>query len=197
MIMSWHWVQHTPSTAYTKYSIHQVQHTPSTVYTKYSIHRVQHTPDIVCLHFILKITSWPLNVAWPSGVPPYTIDRHHPALHENSKDQSPCHIAMVASTLTDEKSLSSQPAVHRLPLRIRPNSLDYGLQVHLQSRSIMASKCISKCARLRPSSSHDHGLQVQLHTHLITASKCFSKLARSRPLSASPNSLDFSLQVYL
>ena len=44
MLMSWHQVQHTPSTAYTKYSIHQVQHTPSTAYTKYSIHRVQHTP---------------------------------------------------------------------------------------------------------------------------------------------------------
>jgi len=33
MIMSWHRVQHTPSTAYTKYSIHQVQ-----AYTEYSIH---------------------------------------------------------------------------------------------------------------------------------------------------------------
>jgi len=45
MIMSWHWVQHTPSTAYTEYSIHRVQHTPSTAYTEYSIHRVQHTPS--------------------------------------------------------------------------------------------------------------------------------------------------------
>jgi len=39
MIMSWHRVQHTPSTAYTEYSIHRVQHTPSTAYTEYSIHR--------------------------------------------------------------------------------------------------------------------------------------------------------------
>jgi len=49
-----HRVQHTPGTAYTEYSIHRVQHTPSTAYTEYSIHRV---PKIVCLPFILMITS--------------------------------------------------------------------------------------------------------------------------------------------
>jgi hypothetical protein len=38
MIMSWHRVSHTPSTAYTEYSIHRVQHTPSTAYNEYSIH---------------------------------------------------------------------------------------------------------------------------------------------------------------
>jgi len=80
MIMSWHWVQHTPSTAYTEYSIHRVQHTPSTAYTKYCIPWVQHTPStayteysipkIVCLPFILMIPSQPLNVASGSGVPP-------------------------------------------------------------------------------------------------------------------------------
>jgi hypothetical protein len=34
MIMSWHRVTHTPSTAYTEYSIHREQHTPSTAYTE-------------------------------------------------------------------------------------------------------------------------------------------------------------------
>jgi hypothetical protein len=43
MIMSWQWVQHTPSTAYTEYSIHETQHTTSTAVTEYSIHRVQYT----------------------------------------------------------------------------------------------------------------------------------------------------------
>jgi len=37
MILSWHRVQHTPSTAYTQYSIHQVQHTPSTAVTQGSL----------------------------------------------------------------------------------------------------------------------------------------------------------------
>jgi len=75
-----HLVLHTLSTAYTAY-----KHTPSTVYTEYSIHRVQHQPKIACLPFILMITSWPLIVASASGVPPYTIDRHQPALHQSSK----------------------------------------------------------------------------------------------------------------
>jgi len=38
MIISSHWVQHTPSTAYTEYSMHRVQHTPRPAYTEYSIH---------------------------------------------------------------------------------------------------------------------------------------------------------------
>jgi len=39
----------------------------------------------------------------------------------------------------------------------------------------MASKCISKLARLRPASSHDHGLHVHLQTRSITASKYIFK----------------------
>jgi len=60
----------TLSTAYTEYSIHRVQHTPSTAYTQdclSSLHSHDHelTPD----------------VASASGIPPYKIDRHQPALH--------------------------------------------------------------------------------------------------------------------
>jgi len=78
-------------------SWHRVQHTPSTAYTEYSIHRVQHPPKIVCLPFILMIRMWPLNVASASGVPPYTIDCHQPALHGSSKVKSHCHIPTVVS----------------------------------------------------------------------------------------------------
>jgi len=79
--------------------------------------------------------------------------------------------------------------------------------VHVRTRSITASKCISTLARLRPASLHDHGLQVHLQTHLIvashcifefnsvSASKCISKLARSRPPSESPDPLYYGLQV--
>ena len=67
------------------------------VNTEYSIHRVQHPRTMVCLPFIVMITSWPLNAATASGVPPYMIDRHQPALHESSKAESPCHIPTVAS----------------------------------------------------------------------------------------------------
>jgi len=76
MIMSWHWVK---------------------AYTEHSIHWVQHPPRSVCLPCILMITSWPLNVASASGVPPYTIDYHQPALHDSSKVKSHFYIPTVGS----------------------------------------------------------------------------------------------------
>jgi len=63
-----------------------------------------------------------------------------------------------------------------------PHSLDRGLQVHLQTRSITASESISNLARIRPPSSPNHGLQLYLGTCSMTASKCIS------------NSLDYSLE---
>jgi len=68
--------------------------------------------------------------------------------------------------------------------------LDLGIQVHLQSLSITASRCISKLALSWPLSAslsymisackciselHDHGLQVHLQTRSIMASKCISE----------------------
>jgi len=83
------------------------------------------------------------------------------------------------------------------------------LQVLVQSRSITASKCISKLARSRPPSvstnSLQHGLQVHLsstldlglpvhvQTRAIAASECISKLAPLRP----PSSHSQDLQVHL
>ena len=132
-----------------------------------------------------------MNVASASGVPPHTIDRHQPALHESSMVKSPCHIPTVASWLTDERSFSTRRAVHRLPPSTRPNSLNYGLQ----TRPITASKFISKLAGSRPPSASPKSLDYGLQTRSITASKCISKLARLRPPSASPKWLDYGLQV--
>jgi len=73
---------------------HDHELTPSTAYTEYCIHQV---PKIVCLSFILMITSWPLNVALASGEPLYMIDSHQRALHESTKVKSHCHIPTVAS----------------------------------------------------------------------------------------------------
>jgi len=185
--MSWHRVMHTPSTAYTEYGIHRVQHTRRTAYTEYSIHRVQYPCKIVCLPFILMITSWRLNVASASGM----------LLPESSKVKSHCHIATDASKLTDEKSLRTRRAVHRLPPTTRPNSLDHRLQVYLQIRLIMASKCISKFARSRPPSASPNSLDLALQLHLqtcsITAFKGISKLA----WLWSPKSLDHALPLHV
>jgi len=99
------------------------------------------------------------------------------------------------------------------PPSASPNSLNHGLQVHLgvqlgrglqmhlQTHSITASKCISILARSR--------LPSAPLRYSIKASKCISTPARSWPASASlsstwyrspsasPNSLDHSLQVHL
>jgi len=69
---------------------------------------------------------------------------------------------------------------------IAPNSHNDGLQVHLQTSSIIASQCISKHVRLQPPSSHHHGFQVHI-----------SKLAQSWPLRVSPNLLNHVPGVYL
>jgi len=83
------------------------------------------------------------------------------------------------------------------PPSASPNSLDRDLQVHLQSRSIMASKCISELARSQPSSVSLHMPDYSLHVRMITASKCISKLARSRPRRVSLSSLDRHFQALL
>ena len=67
--------------------------------------------------------------------------------------------------------------------------------MHLQTRSITASRCITKLAGLQPPSSHDHGLHVHLWTCVITASKCISNLTRSQPQSQSLNSQHYGLQI--
>jgi len=214
MSMSYYWMQHTLSAAYTEYSIHQVQH----------------TPKIVCRPIILLISSWPLNLASASGVPPYRLTATSQFSIRESKVKLPRHIPTVLSQLSDEDSLSTWRASHRSPqinhlqvllqsrsiiacyksirklARSRPrsvslSSLNPGLQLHPQTRSITASKCISEFTRPRPLSaspnSLDHGLPVHLWVHWIAVSNCICKLARSRPPSASVSSLSLCLSVHL
>jgi len=68
---------------------------------------------------------------------------------------------------------------------ISPNSHDDGLLVHHQTRSITATSCISKLARLWPPSSHDHGLLVYVF-----------KLPQSWPPGVPPSLLNLGLQQY-
>jgi len=101
------------------------------------------------------------------------------------------------SVLVQTRSITTYMFIYRLARsRSRSaslSSLDHGFQVYFQIRSITASKCISKLARLRSPNSLDYGLQVYIQTRSITASKCISMLGRLW----SPNSLDHGLQVYL
>jgi len=92
------------------------------------------------------------------------------------------------------------------PTGASPDSLDYSVQVHLETCSIMASKArtimvfhmhIFKLARSQPPSlsphSFDHGLQVYFQTCSITA----SKFARSCPPGACPHSLEHDPGVHI
>jgi len=192
---------------------HNRELTPSTAYTKSSISQrstVSHSqPDFELTpecSFSFRRTSLP-------------IDRHQPVLHTSYNCQAT--LSHSHGYEVTNRSIESRRAVHRPPPSTHQISLDHGLQVYLHTRSITASKCISKLARSRPPSaspnSLDHGPQVYLqtrsitackfarswppsaylHTRSITASKCISKLARLPPPSASPKSLDHGLGVYL
>jgi len=81
---------------------HHHELAPSPAYTECSIHRVQRTPKIVCRPFIFSISSWPLNVASASGVPPYRSTATSQFSIRASKVQSPRHIRTVSSELTNE-----------------------------------------------------------------------------------------------
>jgi len=111
--------------------------------------------------------------------------------------------------LVQTRSITASKLARSRPPSVSPNSLDYGLQVHI-------SKLARSCPPSVSPNSLDYSLQVHLHTRLITASKCISKLGRLRPLSvlqtcsitaskfarswppsASTHSLDHGLQVHL
>jgi len=160
MIMSYQWVQHSPSTAYTKYCVHQVLHTPSTAYTEYCIHRVLHHPKIDCLSLPASLSSL--------GGPYCTQLSTFPRLRVNQWIE-----CLVPSHLPPDLPFPDWP-----PSSTPPILIDHGLQVHIPTRLIIASKCISEF-------------------NLISASKCISKLARLRPPSASLSSLDHDFQVHL
>ena len=99
--------------------------------------------------------------------------------------------------MPSSRSTSSRLTASKYP-RI---SINHGLQVRLQTRSILASKCISNVAQSRPQSaslsSLNHGLHVYIQTSSIMAFKCISKLARSWSWSASVTWLDHGLPVYI
>ena len=83
------------------------------------------------------------------------------------------------------------------PPGVSPNTLDYHLQVHLQTRTITDSKFARSSPQTTSPNSLDDRPQVYLSIRSMTASKCISKVARSRPWNVSLSSLDYGLQVYL
>jgi len=79
--------------------------------------------------------------------------------------------------------MHSSNFAHSWPPRTAPNSLDYSLQLYLQTHSITASKFTWSCP---PS--------VSLWTQSIKVSTCNSKVARSWHSRASSHSLHHGVQ---
>jgi len=150
----------------------------SRVDTECSIHWAHHPPRIVCLHFISKISSWPLNAAWLRCASLY--NRPPSASSPSELNGNVTFPWMWDNELMITVSAPGAPSIDCL-------------QVLVQPRSITDPKCISKLARLRPASSNDHGLQVHIQTRSITA----CKFAWSWPRSSSTNSLDYDLGLHL
>ena len=216
IIKSKHWEQHTPSAAYTEYSIHWVQHTLSTAYTAYCIiptstvfhsQPVSHlTADHVVLNSLHSHNHMLTNALSPSS---------HLASHRNyhlqidrlqvllpPPDWPPPSTPTISldhclQVYLQTRSITASQCISQLgrsqPPGVSPNSHDYGLH----DRTIPASKCISKLAWSHPPSESPNSHQYSFELCTITASKCIYKLTRSRPQSASPNSLYHSLQVHL
>jgi len=159
----------------------------SSVNTEYSIHRVQHTLSTAYTAYCIISRS--------------TVSRSQPV---SSLGRRCCTQFSIFAQLWVNQSIESQLLSYLPPEQPPPDwpppvtppiSLGYGLQVHLHTRSIMASKCISQLARPERSSVslnlHDYGLQLGM----ITATYCISKLTQLRPRSLSPHLFDYGLQV--
>jgi len=183
--MPWSWVnaeyKYTPSTVSTDYSIHRLQHPPTTASTeKYSpsihSHNYKLTPDC-------SFSFWGASIhdGLPSASAPWELKGKVILSHSHGCEstnrcivsQLPAHYSLTASKYSSNLAQSQPPSVYL-------NSLNYRLQVHLQTSSFTASKYIFSLIRLWPLTSHDHGVQVHLQTRQSTA----SKFAQSSPASA-------------
>jgi len=186
-----HLVQHTPSGAYTEYSIHWVQHTLSTAYTKYSIHWIQHTPSTASPHNCLSslhsqyyeltpecsCSCWrasqhdqpPSSNTWwvvqgKVTLPQFHIcesinwwiDSQHPSRHPSTTSKYSSNLAQSRFTKCITNHTWLQP----------PGSHNPGLQVHLEARSIIASRCISWLTRWPPSCESPNLLDQDIRVHL-------------------------------
>jgi len=150
--------------------MHRVQHTPSTAYTEYSIHHGQALTNFI-MHPILSVFPsllrqdlWKLHQLLAYLPTRFTTTSHD--FDESSKIMSPHHICTVESELPDEYSLiTTQHTSNGPPPSAPPISLDNGFQVHPETPSWPPSASRS---------SLNLGLEVHFQTRLITSSQCIS-----------------------
>jgi len=209
--MSWHRVQHTPSTiipkvqAYTEYkhtastSIHRVQYTPSTASTQdclSSLHSHQSglTPECIFSFRRASIHDWPPSASSP-WEPKWKVSLSHSHSRELTnwwiESQLPaCRPSIPSKYSSRTGSITASKFTRSQASSGSPNSVNLDLQV----RTIMASKCISKPARSQSRSASLRSLHHVLHVYLQIHSIAASKFTQSRPPSVSLNPHDYGLQ---
>jgi len=141
-------------------SLHWIQYTPSTAYTEYCMDHVLHHPMIDCLPLPAILSSL--------GRPCCTQFSTFPQFRVNQWKES-----QLTSHFPPELPPPDWP-----PPSTPPISLDHGLQVHLQTRLIIASKWISRLAQSQPPSESANSLEYGLHVRTITASESIPKSTR-------------------
>jgi len=121
-----------------------------------------------------------------------TQDQLSPSQSLISRQTSCCTQFSIFAQIQDNQSIESQlpsclppdqPPSDQPPPCTPQIAINSGLQLHLQTHSMMASKCISKLAWSRPPSESLSSLNIILHVHLlywiITASKYVSHFTKS------------------
>jgi len=131
IIMSWHWLQHTQSTAHNKYGIHRVWHTltiESTKHTFSSLHSHNHTLISKCSFgfWHTYLDDWP---------------------HSNQLTMRAPMEHYCLQVLVQTCSITPSKCISKLIQLLPPTSLDRGLPENLQTHTITASECISKDAQ--------------------------------------------------
>jgi len=187
--MSWHQVQHSPSTI-----IHPAQHTPNTASTAACLSSHHSHDDKVTPECSFSSRCASLHDRLPSASSPWALKGTVTLAHSHRWKLTywrieAQHPARRPSTASEYESKLA---------RLRPSSShNRCLQVSIQTRSTTASECIFKLAWLRPPTSLDQGLQVYLQTRSVTILECISKFTQSRHPSVSPNTLEDRLEVHL
>ena len=124
----------------TEHSIHRVLYTPSTLYTGYCIYRILHHLKIDCL---------PLPASLPAlSGPCCTQFSTFPQLRVDQWIESRLPSHMPPRLPPPDSLPPDWPPSDQSP----PILIDHGHQVHLQTRSMTAYKCILEFTRSRPPS---------------------------------------------
>jgi len=178
VIMSWHRVQHTPSTISTHYCV-------SSLHSR----NYELTPEcsFICLLASLHDRPWSASSPWQlQGEVTLSHSNGRKLTNWWNESQHPARRPLTASKFSSKHA------------QLRPSSsYDHWLQVHLRTPKITASKV----ARSWPPSVSpnwlDSRLQVHLETHSITISECISKFTPLHPPSSSANMLYYRLHMNL